>query len=212
MLFLIVHSACGFQKEVGKETPDMLLPAMECVRFHILHGSRSVFGYPNGVRSQLIWINNVLLYTSFRKRFLPSCHNNGFEKLFPSELKELHEIPANGFFGSLRHKQMVVKLSTSASLNASEMAYNILNRIAIVKKSASGMKEIILDVHFPKRKDRRVVFQCEDDAWQTSEPLMDACKSVPMATYQKRVESLPRRVQAVIDAKGGPTTYILGLS
>ncbi|GFV13016.1 hypothetical protein TNCV_3175511 [Trichonephila clavipes] len=23
--------------------------AMECVRFHILHGSHSVFGYPNGV-------------------------------------------------------------------------------------------------------------------------------------------------------------------
>ena len=37
--------------------------------------------------------------------------------------------------------------------------------------------------------------------------VMDAWKSIPMATYQKLVESLPRRVQAVIDAKGGPTSY-----
>ncbi|PRD21201.1 UNVERIFIED_CONTAM: hypothetical protein NCL1_52494 [Trichonephila clavipes] len=32
------------------------------VRLHILHGSYSVFGYPNGVRSQLIRMNDVLLY------------------------------------------------------------------------------------------------------------------------------------------------------
>ncbi|GFT34455.1 uncharacterized protein TNCV_4124471 [Trichonephila clavipes] len=30
-------------------------------RFHMLHGSRSVFGSPNGVRSQLIRINELLL-------------------------------------------------------------------------------------------------------------------------------------------------------
>lgn len=37
--------------------------------------------------------------------------------------------------------------------------------------------------------------------------VMDIWKSIPMATYQNLVESLPRRVQAVIDAKGGPTSY-----
>ena len=37
--------------------------------------------------------------------------------------------------------------------------------------------------------------------------LMDIWKSIPMVTYQNLVESLPRRVQAVIDAKGGPTSY-----
>ncbi|GFY10877.1 hypothetical protein TNCV_1123991 [Trichonephila clavipes] len=39
------------------------------VRFHILHGSHSVFGYPNGVRSQLIRINDVLLYVENRSVF-----------------------------------------------------------------------------------------------------------------------------------------------
>ncbi|GFV48853.1 hypothetical protein TNCV_641581 [Trichonephila clavipes] len=38
--------------------------AKECVRFHILHGSYSVFGFPNDVRPQLIRINNILLYYS----------------------------------------------------------------------------------------------------------------------------------------------------
>jgi transposase len=37
--------------------------------------------------------------------------------------------------------------------------------------------------------------------------VMDAWKAIPMVTYQKLVESLPKRVQAVIDAKGGPTSY-----
>ncbi|GFU98192.1 hypothetical protein TNCV_1584011 [Trichonephila clavipes] len=37
----------------------------QCVQFHILYGSRSVIrtiAYPNGVRSLLIRMNNVLLY------------------------------------------------------------------------------------------------------------------------------------------------------
>ncbi|GFT63492.1 hypothetical protein TNCV_869741 [Trichonephila clavipes] len=37
--------------------------------------------------------------------------------------------------------------------------------------------------------------------------MMDAWKAIPMVTYQKLVESLPKRVQAVIHAKGGPTSY-----
>ncbi|GFY12394.1 transposable element Tcb1 transposase [Trichonephila clavipes] len=37
--------------------------------------------------------------------------------------------------------------------------------------------------------------------------VMDAWKAVPMVTYQKLVESLPKYVQAVIHAKGGPTSY-----
>ncbi|GFV16449.1 transposable element Tc1 transposase [Trichonephila clavipes] len=38
-------------------------------------------------------------------------------------------------------------------------------------------------------------------------PVMDAWKAVPMVTYQKWVESLPKRVKAAINAKGGPTLY-----
>ncbi|GFX61140.1 QLQ domain-containing protein [Trichonephila clavipes] len=37
--------------------------------------------------------------------------------------------------------------------------------------------------------------------------VMDAWKAIPMVTYQKLVESLPKRVQAVIQAKGGTTSY-----
>ncbi|GFW28309.1 transposable element Tcb1 transposase [Trichonephila clavipes] len=37
--------------------------------------------------------------------------------------------------------------------------------------------------------------------------VMDAWKAVPMVTYQKLVESLPKCVQAVIHAKRGPTSY-----
>ncbi|GFU63068.1 transposable element Tcb1 transposase [Trichonephila clavipes] len=37
--------------------------------------------------------------------------------------------------------------------------------------------------------------------------VMDAWKAIPLVTYQKLVESLPKRVQAVIHAKGGPTSY-----
>ncbi|GFV89659.1 transposable element Tcb1 transposase [Trichonephila clavipes] len=37
--------------------------------------------------------------------------------------------------------------------------------------------------------------------------VMDAWKAVPMVTYQKLVESLPKRLKAVIHAKGGPTSY-----
>ncbi|GFX98391.1 transposable element Tcb1 transposase [Trichonephila clavipes] len=37
--------------------------------------------------------------------------------------------------------------------------------------------------------------------------VMDAWKAIPMVTYQKLVENLPKRVQAVIHAKGGPTSY-----
>ena len=37
--------------------------------------------------------------------------------------------------------------------------------------------------------------------------VMDAWKSIPKVTYQKLVESLPRRVQAVIDVKGGSKSY-----
>ncbi|GFX80385.1 hypothetical protein TNCV_3820421 [Trichonephila clavipes] len=39
-------------------------------------------------------------------------------------------------------------------------------------------------------------------------PVMDAWKAVPMVTYQKLVESLPKRVQAAINAKEGPTSLI----
>ncbi|GFX92295.1 transposable element Tc1 transposase [Trichonephila clavipes] len=38
-------------------------------------------------------------------------------------------------------------------------------------------------------------------------PVMDAWNAVPMVTYEKFVESLPKRVQAAINAKGGPTSY-----
>ncbi|GFX65973.1 transposable element Tc1 transposase [Trichonephila clavipes] len=37
--------------------------------------------------------------------------------------------------------------------------------------------------------------------------VMDAWRAIPMVTYQKLVESLPKRVQAVIHAKEGPTSY-----
>ncbi|GFX04678.1 transposable element Tc1 transposase [Trichonephila clavipes] len=37
--------------------------------------------------------------------------------------------------------------------------------------------------------------------------VMDAWKAIPMVIYQKLVESLSKRVQAVIHAKGGPTSY-----
>ena len=36
--------------------------------------------------------------------------------------------------------------------------------------------------------------------------VMDTWKSISMGNYQKLVESLPRHVKAVIDAKGGPTS------
>ncbi|GFV74523.1 transposable element Tcb1 transposase [Trichonephila clavipes] len=37
--------------------------------------------------------------------------------------------------------------------------------------------------------------------------VMDAWKVIPMVIYQKLVETLPKRVQAVVHAKGGPTSY-----
>ncbi|GFW66618.1 transposable element Tcb1 transposase [Trichonephila clavipes] len=37
--------------------------------------------------------------------------------------------------------------------------------------------------------------------------VMEAWRAIPMVTYQKLVESLPKRVLAVIHAKGGPTSY-----
>ncbi|GFV31925.1 transposable element Tcb1 transposase [Trichonephila clavipes] len=37
--------------------------------------------------------------------------------------------------------------------------------------------------------------------------VMNTWKAIPMVTYQKLVESLPKCVQAVIHAKGGPTSY-----
>ncbi|GFU39777.1 DDE_3 domain-containing protein [Trichonephila clavipes] len=37
--------------------------------------------------------------------------------------------------------------------------------------------------------------------------VMDAWKAIHMVTYQKLVENLPKSVQAVIHAKGGPTSY-----
>ncbi|GFX38392.1 transposable element Tcb1 transposase [Trichonephila clavipes] len=37
--------------------------------------------------------------------------------------------------------------------------------------------------------------------------VMDAWKAIPAVTYQKLMESLPQLVQAVIYAKGGPTSY-----
>ncbi|GFS84185.1 transposable element Tc1 transposase [Trichonephila clavipes] len=37
--------------------------------------------------------------------------------------------------------------------------------------------------------------------------VMNVWKAIPMVTYQKFVESLPKRVQAVIYAKGRPTSY-----
>ncbi|GFV56007.1 QLQ domain-containing protein [Trichonephila clavipes] len=37
--------------------------------------------------------------------------------------------------------------------------------------------------------------------------VMDACKTIPMVTYQKLVESLHKRVKAVMHAKGEPTSY-----
>ncbi|GFU88854.1 transposable element Tcb1 transposase [Trichonephila clavipes] len=37
--------------------------------------------------------------------------------------------------------------------------------------------------------------------------VMDTWKAIPMVTYQKLVESLPKRVQAVIHAKRRPTSY-----
>ncbi|GFW29187.1 transposable element Tc1 transposase [Trichonephila clavipes] len=40
-----------------------------------------------------------------------------------------------------------------------------------------------------------------------SSVVMDAWKAIPKVTYQKLVESLPKRVQAVILAEGGPTSY-----
>ncbi|GFY03025.1 uncharacterized protein TNCV_980301 [Trichonephila clavipes] len=38
-----------------------------------------------------------------------------------------------------------------------------------MNKSASELKEIILDVRFPKQKNRRVIFQCGDRTRLTSE-------------------------------------------
>ncbi|GFX00928.1 hypothetical protein TNCV_4578941 [Trichonephila clavipes] len=39
--------------------------------------------------------------------------------------------------------------------------------------------------------------------------VMDAWKAIPMITAQKLVESLPKRVQAVIDAKGGTNIILI---
>ncbi|PRD29148.1 UNVERIFIED_CONTAM: hypothetical protein NCL1_30262 [Trichonephila clavipes] len=57
-------------------------------------------------------------------------------------------------------------MATSISSNASDMAYNILMNSALIlftpiSKSASEIKEIILDVRLPKQKNRRVLFNVE---------------------------------------------------
>ncbi|GFX48645.1 uncharacterized protein TNCV_585421 [Trichonephila clavipes] len=69
-------------------------------------------------------------------------------------------------------------MTSSASSNASEMAYNICKQngapflLTTVIKSASGIKGIILDVRFPKQKNRQVIFQCEEKALLTSERIV----------------------------------------
>ena len=37
--------------------------------------------------------------------------------------------------------------------------------------------------------------------------VMEVCKSIPVATCEALVNSMPRRVKAVMDNDGGPTKY-----
>ncbi|PRD25499.1 UNVERIFIED_CONTAM: hypothetical protein NCL1_40735 [Trichonephila clavipes] len=48
-----------------------------------------------------------------------------------------------------------------------------------INKSASEIKEIILDIHLPRQKNRRVIFQCGDRAQLTSEHVVLLTASLP---------------------------------
>ncbi|PRD32414.1 UNVERIFIED_CONTAM: hypothetical protein NCL1_20528 [Trichonephila clavipes] len=52
------------------EVANSIIQRNSNVRFHILHESHSVFGYPNGAQSQLIRINDFLLYIRARYSFM----------------------------------------------------------------------------------------------------------------------------------------------
>ncbi|GFY10112.1 hypothetical protein TNCV_1946571 [Trichonephila clavipes] len=60
-----------------------------------------------------------------------------------------------------------------------------------VSKSASGIKEIILEVRFPKQKNQRVTFQCEDKVLLMSERIV-----LFVATLHSHScsENLPKRL------------------
>ncbi|GFV57384.1 hypothetical protein TNCV_3173321 [Trichonephila clavipes] len=51
------------------------------------------------------YLVQFFLQATLSSNFAPSRHSKGFGQLYPWELKELLEIPADGFFVSLRHKQ-----------------------------------------------------------------------------------------------------------
>ncbi|PRD22434.1 UNVERIFIED_CONTAM: hypothetical protein NCL1_49098 [Trichonephila clavipes] len=75
-------------------------------------------------------------------------------------------------------------MAASISSNTSDMPYNILMDGAPflftpINKSASEIKEIILDVRFPKQKNRRVIFQCGDRARLTSEHVVLFMATLP---------------------------------
>ena len=63
--------------------------------------------------------------------------------------------------------------------------------------------------HHLDELERRLHSQtnCPPSLQALTSAVMETRKSISMATYQKLVKSLPRRVRAVIDAKGGPSSY-----
>ncbi|GFX01932.1 hypothetical protein TNCV_371211 [Trichonephila clavipes] len=83
-----------------------------------------------------------------------------------------------GYFVSLCHKQDGGKDSTLGFVKRirNDVQYFKQNDVptlfTTVNKSASGIKEIILDVRFPKQKNQRVIFQCEDRAGMTSKRIV----------------------------------------
>ncbi|PRD27419.1 UNVERIFIED_CONTAM: Dnah2 [Trichonephila clavipes] len=67
---------------------------------------------------------------------------------------------------------MILRNSEPSWAEAKRQLEWCLTSVDARQQSASEVKEIILDVHFPKQKNRRVIFQCGDRARLMSEHIV----------------------------------------
>ncbi|GFX09186.1 transposable element Tcb1 transposase [Trichonephila clavipes] len=98
----------------------------------------------------------------------------------------------------------------NCSIHTSRLAQTWFDEMGVQKLDwPSQSPDLNLIKHLWDELERRLRSQPNrpSSLKELTSAMMDAWKAIPMVTYQKLVGSTPKRVQAGIHAKGGPTSY-----
>ena len=107
------------------------------------------------------------------------------------------------FVVQLSHSPILVTESSNMALHGKELSEDLKRRIVALHEDGQGYKKIVKTLKLSCSTVAKII-QCFKRAWSTQNR---SRVGRPVATCEALVNSMPRRVKAVLDNDGGHSKY-----